>query len=129
MVVFGGSINSNLSLGLTPFNAQSVTQQPGSENVTTAVHSSDLLVCSWAGPNPGEIAAIGPLFVQNGRLISINNFQNITQLTTPYPFSRLAWTNGSTPASLYIYHQINNATLVEDGYHVGSGWNTANINV
>lgn len=85
---------------------------------------------NWDSPGSGS-GTSGPTYVQNETLFF--NFyggaQSATNPGTPYPFSRLAWTNSSSAGAVYIYHQLSDDTLVEDAFFVTAGWHTTNISI
>jgi hypothetical protein len=95
-----------------------------SNNLTRVVNSSDLLTTLLSYDPSVAFEINAPVFVQNKSLSFPVGGPN-----TPYPFSRLAWTNSNDFDVIYIYHQLNNSMLAEDAFHLTSGWHTTEINI
>lgn len=53
-----------------------------------------------------------------------------TNPSSPFPFTRLAWaTTPQTAQRLYVYHQLNGDTIVEEAYVDNIGWQSTNITI
>ena len=91
-----------------------------------AMQRGDLLLLStYVSQNgqPGASVSTGPAWVENGTL-----FGNTPPPST-FPYARLAsWANVNASVS-YIYHQLDDTTLVEDALLVEYGWKTTNITI
>ena len=82
----------------------------------------------------GEIIApfsyTGGNVSNEGLALVINETLRGVESTIPptrVPFSRLAWFPFPGSSSTYIYHQINESALAEEGHIQGAGWNTTAI--
>ena len=98
-------------------------------SATTAVRNSDIMMYTWTSPGLGS-GTSGPAFVQNQSLYF--NFYGAYQSTnpgTPYPFTRLAWTNSTSASAVYFYHQLSDSILTEDAFYIATGWHTTNISI
>ena len=97
---------------------------PVPNNATAAINGEDVIRFFGPDGNGG-----GTAYVQDQRLIF--NFwtggAHLSSPPTPYPFTRLSWSNDTANGGTYVYHQLSETTMVEDAYFVTSGWHTTNI--
>ena len=71
----------------------------------------------------------GTAFVENQKLVFNVLDERPSSPATAYPFTRLAWLNGSEDTeSTYFYHQVSDAILVEDSLD-DTGWYSTNISI
>ena len=104
-------------------------------NATAEIRESDLVsYFSMAndtsfGGSPGANGANpwAAAWVQDQTFL-LGTFPRST-LSTPYPFSRLAWLNDSTTGAIYVYHQLSDSILGEDVFTVNGKWNSTNITI
>ena len=83
----------------------------------------------------GSSDLLGPMaFVLNETLIFPADLQatagpDLDNPATPYPFSRLAWSNSTSPSATFIYHQLSDSIIAEDAWFTTGGWHYSNISI